>query len=283
MSDLQQLTLSYLESHPKDAAKVLADLPSRNAAALLTALPVRLCTPIVRAMPPYKAALTLKYFPEERSAPLITSLSAQEGATILRHLDKKLINRLFKSLPTHTALRFRLLLRYPEDSVGAHMSPLELTIQRSETVGKALQLVREHEDFYDSVIFVVDSDQKLQGIVSTTELIKRNQDTPIDNIMKRDFIKVSARASAVTLLDHSAWEQSHTLPVVEYDNRAVGTLSRSSLTRAQTAYSTAQSAKSDTISEIANTYWVGLSGIVHALAKPLMQINRSEQDKKYGS
>ncbi|MDH5513462.1 MAG: CBS domain-containing protein, partial [Gammaproteobacteria bacterium] len=172
MARTRELSLVFAETHPGDAARVLEHLPIDDATAFLKLLPVRLGAPVLRHMLPTTAAHCLEQLDDETAAGLVRDFDAQTGSAILRYVRQPQREQLIAQLPTAAALAFRLLLTYPEDTVGAWINPHCVAVTPETPVSEALERLRQSPESAGTYMYVVDADRRLQGMAALTDLLR---------------------------------------------------------------------------------------------------------------
>jgi len=118
----------------------------------------------------------------------------------------------------------RELMAYPPDTAGGIMTPAFVAIapdlRADETVDALRRVAEEAETI--SYVYVVDPEEHLLGVLSLHALVLTRPETPVQDIMIRDAIRVQVdtdqEAAAHLLIDHNLMA----LPVVDADNRLVG-------------------------------------------------------------
>lgn len=269
MNDITQLTLAFLQAHPADAARILERLPARDSAALLGSLPVRLTAPVIRYMLPYSASLCIALLDENTAAGLIQNLGPQSGAAVLRDLPAVQRGALLKQLPTHTSLVIRLLLGYPDDTVGAYMTPTALAFSPETRIEETLERLRQSPDEAGCYLYVVDGDKRLLGFVPLAEAVRSDPAKPVSQIMTPGIHALPARTALASIRGNEAWDDFQTLPVVERKDRFVGVLHRSTLVRALAQRHPAEQADviGDGLTGLVSAYVVAAAGLTQTIVE----------------
>jgi Mg/Co/Ni transporter MgtE len=259
-----ELTLSFLRRHPEAAAEVLEALPSETAAAFLCEVPSRLAAPVMAAMLPFYAGRCLALAGEDFAAGLLAAMPATAAAAVLRRLPLALMEKLLERLPARSAFRLRLLLRYPATTVGAWMDPGVPALPAGITVRDAWERLRREAEALDRFLYVVDREQRLQGRVAGAELLRADNDMLIDRLAVAAPAVLSARSDLNTVLEQPAWRDCDPLPVLSRDRRFLGVARYAVLRHAETTAFAGRpaSAFGDTLMELMETYWTGLSRLV---------------------
>jgi len=265
MADAESLTLAFVEAHPADAARVLETLPAAESAALFARVPPRLGAPVLAAMLPPTAARTVLSLEDERAMGLLSALGAQAAVAVLRHVSEPRRTTLIDGLPTAAAVASRMLLGYPEDTVGAWTDTDVVTLAPEVRVGDALARVRVARDDA-SVVHVVGPDERLLGIVDLVALVRAPESADVGHLMRRADAVVAAVAPLAGAASHRGWERASILPVVERGDRLIGVLRRGTLMRAlaRTTLQPADAGAAGLAETLARGYWDALSGVISA-------------------
>jgi Mg/Co/Ni transporter MgtE len=264
MADAETLTLAYVSSHPEDAARVLEQRAPIEAAAVLARLPARAAAPALAAMLPTAAARVVASIGDQVALGLLTAAGAQASVAVLRHVAEPRRSRLVEGLPTATAVAARLLLGYPEDSVGAWADPQVVTLAPGLYAQDAFARVRGEEAEAEEV-YVVGEDQRLLGVVNLGALVRAPEWRTLDGIMHPPAAVLPAVMPIGAAAAHPAWAQARELPVVARGNRLIGALRHSVLTEALAKGSPGGDEGEISLAGFAaRGYWDAVSGLVRA-------------------
>jgi magnesium transporter len=111
----------------------------------------------------------------------------------------------------------------PDDPITAHMQQDYTTLQERQTVGEALDWLRQHPPTGRIIYFyVLDDEQRLCGVVPTRRLLLSQPATTLCDIMVRKVVTLPAYA---TVLDACEFFMQHRLlafPVVDERRRLLG-------------------------------------------------------------
>lgn len=271
MADPQQLTLAYLEAHPRDAARVLERLPAKQAAALFVRLPARVAAPAFAAMLPTAAARNLDALDDESATGLLAALGTQAAVIVLRHVGEPRRTQLVERLPAHTAVASRLLLGYPDDSAGAWCDPEVVLLGASVRADDAIARVRAAPGARIDDVYIAGSNDRLLGSVSLAMLLRAPGATLLGELATRPVAVLPAATPLVGAMTHRAWQQVAEIPVIERGEQLVGVLQRATLTRVLARQRAAAEAAPEThvMGVIAGGYWNVVSGLIGACVTAL--------------
>jgi predicted transcriptional regulator len=79
---------------------------------------------------------------------------------------------------------------------------------------------------------VVDRNMKVQGMITSKDIMGDNLDAPIEKVMTRQPMTVSGKTSVASSAHMMVWEGIEVLPVVDDSNRLIGIISRQDVLKA---------------------------------------------------
>lgn len=266
MAEPEALTLTYIRAHPAEAARVLERIPGADAAALFATVPARAGAPVLTAMLPSAAARILGSLDDAPTLALLGAAGVQAAVTVLRYIPEPRRSRLLGGLPTATAVASRVLLGYPDDSVGAWANPDFIAFAPETRVSDALERIRDGNERNVEQVYAVDHDQRLIGIVDLLDLLRVPDSTTLAAVLHKPLTMLTAMTPLTGAATQRGWQQSSVLPVVERDGRLIGVMHRATLARALArSRATTQSAAEVTITGVLTRgYWDAASGLVEA-------------------
>jgi magnesium transporter len=283
MADAETLSHAFMRAHPAAAARVLDALPPAEAAALLARVPARLAAPVLTAMLPAAAARSLAAVDDERALELLGELRTQPMVAVLRHTGEPRRSRLIAGLPTTAGLAAQLLLGYVEDAVGAWTDPDVVALPGETRAADALERVR-HASLDAQHVFVTGAGGRLEGWVPLPVLLRTPPSAGLASILQRPEAVLAAQTPLAVAAHHAGWEDASILPVVESGERLVGALTHEALTRAVRRVQRLQRAEPpDTLGGmLARGYWDALSGGAEAMATllpPVAPVGRKPNER----
>lgn len=279
MKPNNHLTLSYLESHPLDAARTLEKLPAPTSARLLEALSAELAARLLASMSPKTAGACLHEMPEFLGTRILHAIPPVAMAHILKVVSPEETRALLARLRIRDRMHIERLLYYPLDAVGAHMESVPFTLPSDLSVGEALRRLRSYPPTLNE-IFVVDRSQRLIGVIDAVTLIKGEAQKSLQVLVRPAPARLSVRTTLTMTRAHPAWQTQRLLPVIEGDGILVGAISYKTVVEATQLIGTHTPENADLIDSVLNLaqlYWSALSEFIHNLATLR---NRRIQDGK---
>lgn len=266
MADIESLTLAFLTAHPSEAARVLERLPGGQAADFFARVPARVGAPALVAMLPTAAARVLGALEDAPALALLTSVGVQAAVGVLRYVAEPRRAHLIEGLPTATAVASRLLLGYPEDSVGAWVDPDVIAMAPETPSRDALERVRNGEEANIDRLYTIDGERRLIGIVELAALMRAPETVSLEVLMHKPTAVLTAMTPLTGAASQRGWERASALPVVERGGRLIGILPRATLARALARNRATSQADAEVslAGIIGRGYWDTVSGLTEA-------------------
>jgi len=270
MSRANDLTVAFLRNHPAEAARVLEQLDGAETTSVLVAVPGRVAAPVVARLPPGYAARCLDRVADDVIVRLLRRLSVPAAAALLRHFADARRQQILNDLPTAVAVGCRVLLRYPEDSVGA-LADTEVFVARpAESVREVLARIKSASHDIGDFVYVVDDERVLRACLRPASLLLAPQTMSIAGAEAADAPPLSAQAAPRSVRDHAGWTRYSTLPVVERNGRLVGSLRQGVLIQAlEQGVARRSSREREALTVAGSAAWSLMSALLQSLVNEL--------------
>ncbi len=216
------LQRDLLENHPADAVQFLERLTGPEIAEVLEKQPPQVTVPIWERLSPDMAVQVLDAVPEEDAVAVLNRMDPTPAAALLLILDEERREHLLDLLEAPSATDLRAVLTYPPDSAGALMDPRVLLLRPQTTVSAALSRIRGIRRQGVRVVFVVDPDNHLEGVVNIQDLAMARPNTPLADIQRPARAAIGALASREEVVETLDKHRLTDLPVVDIDGRLIG-------------------------------------------------------------
>jgi magnesium transporter len=215
---------------------VLKDIPPVDVADLLEDLDEETTLIVFRLLPKNKTARTFSYLSKSKSIELIqrfnsnqikevlSRMSPDDRASFVDNLSGNLIQRVLNTMDPSDLEEVKILLGYPENSVGRLMTMKYVRIKSYWTVERSMQHIRKWGSSAETinVIYVVDENEKLIDDLKLQQLILNPPTATIQSIMDYSFTALNVdddqeeAVKALTKYDRVA------LPVIDPNGILVG-------------------------------------------------------------
>lgn len=155
-------------------------------------------------------------------------LDPDDAADVLQHVeDDDRRGELLKLLDTTARQEVQALLAYAEDDAGGLMSPRFARLRADMTVGEAMRYLRRQAQAQTGLetlyyAYVLDKEQRLQGVLSFRDLFASPDDRPVATVMNRDPVTVRVDLDQEEVARIIAAEDLVAVPVIDADGRMVG-------------------------------------------------------------
>lgn len=191
--------------HPADIANILSDMNRSQSSELLDTLDLeQLADTLEEVEEDFQVSL-VQNMPDEKIADVLEEMAPDEAADLLAELPRERSEILIGLMEDEEAEDVRRLLAYPEDSAGGLMTTDYITVQPGLTAEQTIQYLRENASDVEPIfyVYVIDSEEKLLGVFSLSELILVQPDALVSDFMHK-------RVASVELLD----DQDHVAQMI---------------------------------------------------------------------
>ena len=223
---INSLSLYFLENHPRDAARILEKYTPDELATYLEQFSTDSVANIFRHMNPSITVGCLVKMGAEKTAAILEKFSIERASMLLRRMSIMDRIRIIKALPPLTANMIKLVLRYPDGTVGQYMNPNVFAVNKDRHVSEVVDSIHTSYDQVRSKVYVIDDKQRLIGMVFIRDLLVSDPEVAVGKIMNEPETTFSARASLLSVRDHPQWNDRDNLPVIDQSGRFIGILKR---------------------------------------------------------
>jgi magnesium transporter len=171
-----------------------------------------------------QAQLLLHFRPGQRRQ-WMRMLEPDDVADLIQHAAEENRPALLALLDDPTRKEVNALLAYAEDDAGGLMSTRFARLRPNMTVDEALSYMRRQaraklETIY--VAYVLDSEQRLLGVVSFRDLFGADPKKTVADVMVTDVVRVSDEMDQETVSRVFAEHDLNAIPVVDKDGKMKG-------------------------------------------------------------
>lgn len=224
--DVAALTERFADSSVLGVAEELSRLDPSDTAIAFRALPRDRALAVFETLDPTDQQQVLDGLRDDRILQLVEGLDPDDRVRLFEELPATVVTRLLAQLSPSERQLTGMLMGYPEDSVGRHMSPEYVSLRASMTVDEALAKIRREgldaETIY--TLPVLDEQRRLIGVTGLRSLVVAAPDVRIAELMTTEVHMVTTdtdREVAARLVREAGLIA---LPVVDSEARLVGVL-----------------------------------------------------------
>jgi len=212
------------ELHPATVAGFLEELEPAEIWRVLTLAPLELRADIFDNFEvEFQSELVMGRGRSE-VARILEEMPPDDRADLVQSLDEKVRDEILPLVARAEREEIRRLSSYEEGTAGAEMSTDYVFVRSDTKVSEAISKLRaqapEKETIY--VVYVVDDQHKLQGVVSLEKLIFARPDRAVGSIAKGEVICAQADEDREELARKFAKYDLLAIPVVNSDGVLVG-------------------------------------------------------------
>ena len=180
------------ELHPADIADLLEEMDYKRRANFIDNLDDQQAIDALTEMDLDSQVEIIEQMDQQRASDLLEEMAPDEAADILVELNAEKSEELLRLMELDDAEEVRELMQYEEDTAGALMTTefiafsAELTTE--EVINQLRKLAPEAETIY--YLYVIDQEERLQGVLSLRELIVAAPTMMLQDLMNKKIVMV---------------------------------------------------------------------------------------------
>lgn len=233
---LQQINLLLQEGLLEEAGQLLNQLHPAEIAHMLEALPGHERLLAWEQVDPDVSGDVLTFVNDEVRSGLIKrmdqdelvaaaeSLDTDDLADILPDLPESVINELLRQMDEKDRKRLESVLKYPEDTAGGLMNVDTITVRPDvslDVVHRYLRFRGEMPEMTDSLI-VVNRDDTFLGVLLLTDLLTKDVDLMVSEVLRTDVRGILATSSASDVASTFEKLDLVSAPVIDENGKVLG-------------------------------------------------------------
>tara|TARA_R110002167_G_scaffold61609_3_gene174009 strand:- start:1098 stop:1922 length:825 start_codon:yes stop_codon:yes gene_type:complete len=249
-----KLTIQFFKEEPVAAARKLDIMGSASAAALLQKVPISVASKVIYAMLPRASANIITKSSTDFNSELFELLEMADIAAILRYINVEARRSLIELLPKSRQALCKLLISYPENTVGTLIETNVLVIDSQMTVEEAMLRVRKQTYFEDHQVLIVNRKRQLVGKISIFDLLRAPASDLISALTCSSVSTVNGLSDVSTVIAMDIWQKTDSIAVVNRKQEFIGILRHYDLRAAITRHKETTSNKRSLTGEVVSTY-----------------------------
>lgn len=227
------LALALLKHHPKVAAGIFEQTRVEQVASFLKELDDNeAANAFVYVIPSYTARLC-KALPNSMATQLLSTLKESQVAIIMRYMDKAHRNLILSELPKKRATIIKRLLKYPQTTIGAWITPKIATTTPESTLAETLNHLADDNDVAsNNCVFVINRNHQYQGRLYYLDIVKNKPTDLVSQHTKLEQTALVANTSINMAYKNELWYQHEVLPVLDQSKKLIGVIEHRNLRKA---------------------------------------------------
>lgn len=193
-NDIKALEAMLQEKHPVDIAEIYNELPYKYCLAFFKTLDFEIALEVLENIDTEKKYYTLTNIETKYAVDFMEQMSSDIIADFVGELEDTQKVKIIALVNKKERKKLKGLLSYPIDSAGGLMTTEYIAFpkyMKAKNVINALEgLAPDAETIY--YIYVIDSKERLVGVISLRDLILADKETPIEEFMIQSVKKIKA-------------------------------------------------------------------------------------------
>ncbi len=212
------------EMHPADLADIIENIPIQSIRTVLDSIDAETTGETLYELESDMRNLVINQLDNEQITDILEEMEPDEAADVLSDLPGQKAQELLDLMDQEDAEDIQELLEYEENSAGGLMNPDYLRFTSNITVGQALEIIKVCADEVETIFYgyVVNSNDRLEGVVSLKGLIMNPPETHITDIMEENIKSVSIDAELEDMLETLAKYDLIAIPVLDTEDKMAG-------------------------------------------------------------
>ncbi len=212
------------EMHPADLADIIESIPIQNIRTVLDSIDAETTGDTIYELEADMRNVVINQLNDEQVTDILEEMEPDEAADVLSDLPEDKAQELLHMMDREDAEDIQELLEHEEDSAGGLMTPDYFRLSSHITVGRALELLKECANDVETIYYgyVVDADDRLEGIISLKQLLMNPPETHITDVMEENIKFVHVDAEPEDMLETLAKYDLIAIPVLDSEDKMAG-------------------------------------------------------------
>ncbi len=212
------------ELHPADIAEIISQVSHKEGTTFFKGLDVETAAEALSELQPDVQAAIITGMDTEKAADIIEEMPPDEAADVLSDLPVDKAKEILEIIEKEEAEDIQELLSHEEDTAGGIMTNVFIAYLPDITVKEAVQKFKKDAEEVETVyyIYVIDTDEKLMGVISLRELLLADLDVRLSDIMETKLKMVTPDTDEVEVAEIISKYNLLALPVVDTEGFMLG-------------------------------------------------------------
>jgi len=212
------------ELHPADIAEIISQVSHKEGTTFFKGLDVETAAEALSELQPDVQAAIITGMDTEKAADIIEEMPPDEAADVLSDLPVDKAKEILEIIEKEEAEDIQELLSHEEDTAGGIMTNVFIAYLPDITVKEAVQKFKKDAEEVETVyyIYVIDTDEKLMGVISLRELLLADLDARLSDIMETKLKMVTPDTDEVEVAEIISKYNLLALPVVDTEGFMLG-------------------------------------------------------------
>ena len=223
--DPEELRASLALVHPVDLAEDLNDMDLDERVRIFEALDSERAALVLTAMPREGKIEIVDRIGEDKLAGVIDRMPDYAVADIIDHLPAHKEKKVLSQLKEDHAEDIQQLRQYEPNTAGGRMTKNFVSVPSTFTAGETIKAIQGSVDSHTvDFVYVVDDDDRLQGVCSLPKLMIHAPETPVTQFMRRDVTFVGPNMDQEEVAQLAQKYRLRAVPVVDNEMKILGVM-----------------------------------------------------------
>lgn len=212
------------EMHPADLADIIESIPIQNIRTVLDTIDAETTGETIYELEADMRNVVINQLNDEMVTDILEEMEPDEAADVLSDLPEGKAQELLEMMDQEDAEDIQELLEHKEDSAGGLMTPDYFRLSSNITVGQALEILKSCADEVETIYYgyVVDADDRLEGVVSLKKLLMNSPETHLTDIMEENVKFVHIDDEDEDMLETLTKYDLIAVPVLDENSKMAG-------------------------------------------------------------
>lgn len=210
--------------HPADIAEIISQVSQKEGETFFKGLDIETAAEALSELQPDIQAAIITGMDTDKAADIIEEMPPDEAADVLSDLPMDKAKEILEHIEKEEAEDIQELLSHEEDTAGGLMTNEFIAYLPDTTVGEAIAHLRKDAEDVENVyyIYVVDSKEKLVGVISLRELLIAPQEKKLDEIIETKLKTVTPETDELEVAGIVSKYNLVAIPVVDTEGFMLG-------------------------------------------------------------
>lgn len=217
--------------HPDHVVGVLRGLPQKDIESFLAALSPAAAARVISRLDSQALSACMVSMSAMALARIIAAANHEDSVEIISHLPNTRYDELIAADPAQEQQLTTRLYAYARKTLGAIASPDFVRVKAGQLCGDVKQSLAGGQRDADAPLYLVDARGVLLGALPLLAVFAdRNSNVEVDQV-SHPIQPLSEHTTVSAALEARQWSSYSVLPVVDGNNRLIGTIARAQLLR----------------------------------------------------
>ncbi len=210
--------------HPADIADLVEQVDDVGRRRIFSLIPDHIGADVLPEIEEHVFDEVIESVSDDRMVEFVEEMETDDAADILAELPKEDQRRILARIDKSDSEEIQLLMDYDEETAGGLMQTELIAVQNDATVEETIEEIRKQKDETDNFhyVFVVDENNRLEGVLDIRDLLLSPADQKVSGIMDPEVIATKVDTDQEEVSSMFLKYNLISLPVVDNQNRLIG-------------------------------------------------------------